>query len=80
MNLYQLIVAIGAIGYSFSHIGGGTGSIFLDDLGCHGYESKLLDCTRPKIGVHNCNHNADAGVRCQGIVMYMYFVFGYVGT
>ena len=56
----------GAIGYSFSRFGGGTGGIFLDNLGCRGYESKLLDCTRPKIGVHNCNHNADAGVRCQG--------------
>jgi len=56
----------GAVGYSFSHFGGGSGGIFLDNLGCYGYESRLLDCTRPTIGVHDCDHSDDAGVRCQG--------------
>ena len=73
-NWNLFITTTGAIGYSFSHFGGGTGGIFLDNLGCRGYESKLLDCIRPKIGVHNCNHNADAGVRCQGkaIIMHVF--------
>ena len=56
----------GAVGYSFSHFGGGSGGIFLDNLGCYGYESRLLDCIRPTIGVHDCDHSDDAGVRCQG--------------
>jgi len=56
----------GATAYSYSRFGGGTGGIFLDNLGCYGYESRLLYCTHPAIGYHNCDHNADAGVRCQG--------------
>ena len=57
---------LGAVAFSFSHFGGGTGGIFLDQLHCHGYESRLLNCTHPAIGLNDCNHNADAGVRCQG--------------
>jgi len=56
----------GAVGYNFSHFGGGSGGIFLDNLGCYGYESRLLDCTHPTIGVHDCDHSGDAGVKCQG--------------
>ena len=63
---YQLNTKTGAVAYSFARFGGGTGGIFLDNLGCSGTESRLLDCTHPAIGYHNCNHNADAGVRCQG--------------
>jgi len=54
--------------FSFSHFGAGTGGILLDNLGCSGFESRLLDCSHPTIGIHNCDHNADAGVRCQGRV------------
>ena len=58
----------GAVAYSFARFGRGTGGIFLDNLGCLGTESRLLDCTHPAIGYHNCDHNADAGVSCQGRV------------
>ena len=57
--------------YSFSHFGGGTGGIFLDNLGCYGFELRLLYCTHPAIGYHNCDHNADAGVRCQGRMTFL---------
>ena len=65
----------GAVAFGLSHFDGGTGGIFLDDLGCYGHESKLLDCSHAKIGVHNCDHNADAGVRCQGIGVLSNFFF-----
>ena len=40
--------------------------IFLDDIVCNGSESSLLECSHNNIGVHNCDHSEDAGVRCQG--------------
>ena len=68
---YQLNTKTGAVAYSFARFGRGTGGIFLDNVNCWGTKSKLLDCTHPAIGLHNCNHGADAGVRCQG-TMYIY--------
>ena len=68
-ELCQFLFTTGAVAFSFSHFDGGTGGIFLDDLRCFGSESRLLDCVHPAIGLHNCNHNTDAGVRCQGIVV-----------
>ena len=42
------------------------GPILLDDVGCRGTESSLLQCGHRGIGVHNCSHYEDAGVRCTG--------------
>ena len=34
---------------------------------CMGHESSLLDCvTSDEIGMHDCQHTEDAGVRCEG--------------
>ena len=45
--------------------------IVLADLTCTGTESSLLDCGHNGIGHHNCTHNDDAGVRCQGNIICM---------
>uniref|UniRef100_A0A667ZM22 SRCR domain-containing protein n=1 Tax=Myripristis murdjan TaxID=586833 RepID=A0A667ZM22_9TELE len=42
----------------------GTGNIWLDDLQCTGNERSIFDCPHNGVGVHNCNHNHDAGVHC----------------
>ncbi|NWQ75795.1 MARCO protein, partial [Columbina picui] len=42
----------------------GTGPIWLDDVGCTGSESSIFDCSKSNWGVHNCNHNEDAGLEC----------------
>ena len=56
----------GATAYSSARFGRGTGGIFLDNLYCTGRESQLVDCSHSGIGVHNCDHSDDAGVRCLG--------------
>ena len=42
----------------------GTGLILLDNLGCIGSESRLIDCPHSGLGIHDCGHYEDAGVRC----------------
>ena len=44
-------------------------AILLDDLVCSGNETSLLDCPRVPsagVGVSDCSHSEDAGVRCEG--------------
>ncbi|KAJ1175686.1 hypothetical protein NDU88_000973 [Pleurodeles waltl] len=42
----------------------GSGKVWLDDVKCTGQESSIFDCPKSQLGVHNCNHNEDAGVQC----------------
>ena len=44
----------------------GAGQIWLDNVQCRGTETRLIDCTANPLGIHNCVHGEDAGVRCQG--------------
>ena len=53
-------------GASAGTYGSGVGPIFLDDVRCRGTESLLTDCHHDGVGVHDCVHDEDAGVICQG--------------
>lgn len=40
------------------------GGILLDNLGCAGTETRLIDCPHNGLNIHNCVHSQDIGVRC----------------
>ena len=48
----------------YAHFGSGSGEILLDNVGCSGSESLIMNC--PHIGwrIHDCNHREDASVIC----------------
>ena len=56
----------GAVGLQGSQTPDGAGRIWLDDVACTSLNTRLIDCTNRGLGVHNCVHSEDAGVRCSG--------------
>ena len=61
-----LNLTIDAVAFSRAHFGAGTGTIYLDNVGCTGSESRLIDCTRSSSVSCSSGHSEDAGVSCQG--------------
>ncbi|KAL8625954.1 hypothetical protein ACOMHN_012546 [Nucella lapillus] len=56
----------GTTPYALASYGGGTGPIWIDDLGCTGSERNIASCRHSGYGIHDCRHSEDAGVSCQG--------------
>ena len=47
-----------------ARFGSGSGQIWLDDVGCSGSESSIINCQHRGWGVENCGHSEDASVIC----------------
>lgn len=58
----------GSIAHRGAYFGMGSGPIFLEQLSCSDDSSNLLQCARPPLGLHTCDHSQDAGVTCLGRV------------
>ncbi|XP_052794511.1 deleted in malignant brain tumors 1 protein-like isoform X2 [Mya arenaria] len=63
--------------YQGAYFGSGSGTIWLDNLNCGGYESDVQYCSRNSWGDHNCDHSEDAGVDCHA---YFYETTTYYPT
>ena len=77
LNNYSIYICVtcdytGAIAVLYAFFGHGAGPIVLDDVACTGIEQRLWDCSHIGVGVHNCRHSEDAGVRCQPNTTSMY--------
>ncbi|XP_062580299.1 scavenger receptor class A member 5-like [Saccostrea cucullata] len=54
----------GYTAFGSAHFGQGSGTIWLDDVGCSGSENSIFSCRHSGMGTHNCGHGEDASVRC----------------
>ena len=67
LTVQHLSVSTDAVAFNNAHFGAGTGTIYLDDVGCTGSETNLIDCSRSSTVRCSRGHLDDAGVRCQGL-------------
>lgn len=44
--------------------GQGTGVVWLDQISCWGYESRLLSCSHGAFGNNSCTHAEDVSISC----------------
>ena len=49
-----------------ARFGQGSGPIWLDDVQCSGNELSVTNCGHQGFGSHNCGHDEDASVICEG--------------
>ena len=45
---------------------GGKGTILLENVQCHGFESSIAACVHSQWRTHDCDHSGDVGITCQG--------------
>jgi len=58
-------MGFGSATESIQHFGGGSGPIWLDNVGCSGTEADIRDCSNAgAFGAHNCGHHEDVGIAC----------------
>ena len=61
LGYFNASAALGSARFS-----AGSGPILFSELACIGNESTITECHHLLTGVHNCTHNEDVGVVCEG--------------
>ena len=61
-NYFIFAFTADVISFSNAYFGQGNGPIHIDNVGCSGSESVLVQCNH--LTIDNCVHAEDAGVRC----------------
>jgi len=64
--------------FGMAYFGAGSGPIYYDEVICTGTETRLADCSHSGIGIHNCGHGEDAGVRCDTIPCELIYIYIYI--
>ena len=49
-----------------AYFGEATGPIWLDEVECGGNEPSITDCEHEGFASHDCEHNEDTGIICDG--------------
>ena len=70
LQFFSTVMPTDAVAFGSAHFGAGTGTIFLDNVGCTGSENNLNDCSRSFSVSCFGGHSEDAGVRCQGMLKH----------
>lgn len=59
------LICVGAVAFKGPAFGLGSGNIWVDAAMCSGNEDTLFECQANSFeGAEDCEHNEDAGVRC----------------
>ena len=69
VSLFSFTFLAGAQSLGKAFFGQGSGPVFMNNVECQGTEDSIFFCLSDAIGVHDCDHNNDAGVVCPGKVV-----------
>ena len=70
--MYKWWFSVGPVAVFYAAFGRGTGPVYLNNVGCSGTESSLLNCSHNGIRFNWCSHYEDAGVVCPTCKSHVY--------